>query len=236
MHATYENIRETMRKSVDSSPRALSVFFKTGVGEYAESDRFLGIKTPTLRGIAKKFQSAPFSVLKQLLWSNFNEERLLAMIILVQQYQNKNSDTNQKNAIYQFYLNSVERINNWNLVDASAYHIVGAHLWDKDRSTLMRLAQAKNMWERRISIVATFYFIRRRDFEYTMAIARLFFQDSQDLIHKASGWMLRNVGHYDVKALTDFLDQYASHMPRVMLRYAIERLSPHERQYYRSKK
>lgn len=230
MHKLQEKIQNILQQSIDSTPVQQSKFFKTGENEYAEFDKFLGIKTPTLRKIAKKHWDLPFSVIKYFLHSKFNEERLFALIVLVMQYQKSDADINED--IFQFYLKNIGYVNNWNLVDNSAHHIVGVHLWDQDRSILLKLAGSKNLWERRISIVATWYFIKQQDFEYTIHISKLLFHDEEDLIHKACGWMLREVGKQSKEFLIGFLDLYATIMPRTMLRYAIEKFSEPLRKHY----
>ena len=232
MHYSRKSIQSVLRKSIDSTPQLASKFFKTSPGEYAEFDKFLGIRTPTLRKIAKTYESLNFQVIEEFLQSKFNEERLFSLIILVMQY--KKSDKLIQDNIYKFYLKNIEHINNWNLVDNSAYHIIGSHLWDKDRKILLSLASSKNMWERRISIVATWYFIKKQDFKYTTNIAKLLMSDQEDLIHKACGWMLREVGKQNESVLISFLNLYTKSMPRTMLRYAIEKLPNLKKQQYLS--
>lgn len=225
-----KKIQATLHKAIDSTPEAISAFFKTGAGEYAEFDKFLGIKTPTLRRIAKSYTDLPLKVLEGCLKSSFNEERLFALIVLVLRYQKAVPLIQEK--IFQFYLKNKRYVNNWNLVDNSAHHILGAHLWNRDRKLLLNLAHSQNMWERRISIVATWYFIKRQDFKYTISIAKNLLQDKHDLIHKSVGWMLREVGKKNEAVLIDFLQAYCSRMPRTMLRYAIERFPDKIRKYY----
>jgi len=230
MNNLQEKIQNILQESIDSTPEQLSKFFKTSAGEYAEFDKFLGIKTPALRKIAKKYQDLPLPVIKYFLHSKFNEERLFALIVLVIEYQKADADTREN--IFQFYLKNIGHVNNWNLVDNSAHHIVGAHVWDRDRSILLKLARSKNLWERRISIVATWYFIKQQDFEYTTHISKLLLGDEEDLMHKACGWMLREVGKQNQESLINFLDLYANLMPRTMLRYAIEKFSDPLRKQY----
>ena len=227
---TIEKIQIILRDSICSTPGAASCFFKTGVGEYAEFDRFLGIKTPTLRQIAKKYMDLPLQVIEELLQSKFNEERLFALIILVSQYQKADALTQEN--IYQFYLKNMQHVNNWNLVDNSAHHILGPHLKNRDRKVLLRLAKSQNLWERRISIVATWYFIKQLDFEYTTKITEILLHDKHDLSHKACGWMLREIGKQNEKVLIDFLELYCALMPRTMLRYAIEKFPEDIRRNY----
>lgn len=209
-------------------------FFKTAPGNYANHDQFLGVKVPILRKIAQQCEDITFSEIKELLHSPFNEERLLALIILVNNYNEGN--TEDKNKIYQFYLDNIDQVNNWNLVDASAPFIVGAYLQDKEKNILMDLAHSPNIWKRRITIIATLYFIRKNSFEWTFKIAEILLKDSHDLIHKATGWMLREAGKKNQEALLDFLDENATKMPRTMLRYAIEKLPEDIRKSYLLKK
>ena len=219
---------------MDATPERASAFFKTGPGEYGEFDKFLGIKIPTLRQIAKKYRNLPLRTIEEFLQSQFNEERLFALIILVLQY--KKVDPLTQENIYQFYLKNIRQVNNWNLVDTSAHLILGAHLWNRDRPILLKLAKSQNLWERRIAIVATWYFIKRQDFAYTTRIAVMLMSDKQDLIHKACGWMLREVGKQNREILMGFLDAYSTLMPRTMLRYAIEKFPENMRKQYLLKK
>lgn len=204
-------------------------FFKTGAGEYAEHDRFMDVSTPDLRKIASEHYLLSLSDAKKLIQSQFNEERLLALLILINRYQ-KNKDEQQ--TIYDFYFDHINHINNWNLVDASAHLIVGAYLFNKDKTVLVMLAKSSNLWERRIAIVSTWYFIRQNKFEYTVKIAKILLNDQHDLIHKSVGWMLREMGKKDQLPLINFLEKYAQKMPRTMLRYAIEKFPALERKKY----
>lgn len=226
----FEQIQRTIRASIDTTPEAVSIYFKTRPGEYAEHDHFLGIKTPTLRKIAKDHITLPLKILEQFLQSQFNEERLFALIVLVLQYQK--GDTSTKENIYQSYLHNTQYVNNWNLVDNSAHHIVGSYLFHKNRSILLNLAKSPDLWERRIAIVATWHFIKKQDFDYTTKITAMLMQDPHDLIHKACGWMLREMGKQNEDVLTVFLNQHCTIMPRTMLRYAIERFPKDIRKHY----
>lgn len=228
MSDTLQKLQKILDDSIDSTPQRVSHFFKMGSGDYAEHDRFRGITVPTLRKIAKKFMLLTLDDLQVLVASKINEERLLALIILTKQYQNE--DDQGKEKIYQFYMQNLTYVNNWNLVDSSAHLIVGAHLFERDCSLLVQLAQSHNIWERRIAIVATWYFIRKSELEWTFAIAKLLLNDSHDLIHKAAGWMLREAGKKDEVQLVTFLDQHMYAMPRTMVRYAMERLSNDQKQ------
>jgi len=227
MSDTIQYLREILGYSVDSTPERVSIYFKTSQGDYAEHDRFIGITVPVLRKIAKRFMSISLEELSFLIQSQINEERLLTLIILAAQY--KAGTLAQKEEIYQFYRTHMRHINNWNLVDSSAHLIIGAHLFERDRDVLEELAASQNLWERRIAIVSTWYFIRKSDLEWTFKIAKLLLNDSHDLIHKAVGWMLREAGKKDQAKLISFLCQYAHQMPKTMLRYAIERLSKEQK-------
>lgn len=221
------DIQAAFRNAAKSATLSSGKFFKTGAGDYAEHDQFLGVPVPTLRIIAKAHNELSFSDIQQLLQSKINEERFLALIILVNQYQK--SDDNTKERIYNFYRKNLRYVNNWNLVDASAHLIVGAHLLNGDKTLLLSLAQSSSMWERRIAIVSTWYFIHNREFEYTIKIATLLLNDEHDLIHKAVGWMLREMGKKNQSILVNFLKQHGKIMPRTMWRYAIEKFSKEER-------
>ena len=202
--------------------RNLQRFFKTAPGEYGENDRFLGIHVPQIRKMAKRGTSLPLPDVSQLLHSPFHEERLLALLILVLQFPK--ADITQQEAIYSFYLQHTAFINNWDLVDLSASQIPGAWLATHDRSILYSLADSDALWERRIAVISTFFFIRNlQDFSDTFALARKLLHDPHDLIHKAVGWMLREIGKRDLTAEIDFLQPLYSSMPRTMLRYAIEK-------------
>ena len=208
----------------------LARFFKTGPGEYGEGDRFIGVKVPVIRKVAKEFKGLPLAEIKCLLHSEIHEERLLGLVILVGQFQKGNDAT--RKSIYDLYLANIQHINNWDLVDLSAPQIVGGYLETRRRQPLDRLAKSASLWERRISIVATHWFIRRGDFADTLRIAEKLLGDKEDLIHKAVGWMLREVGKRDVAVLEEFLAEHCGVMPRTMLRYAIERLPEKKRRDY----
>jgi 3-methyladenine DNA glycosylase AlkD len=205
-------------------------FFKTGAGEYGEGDRFLGLTVPHLREVAREFRSLSLADLRRLLASRWHEERLLALVILVDRYA-RAGDAERK-AIYRLYIASTDRINNWDLVDASAPQIVGAHLARRSRAPLYRLVKSKSVWERRIAIMATFHFIRLGEFEDSLALTAALLDDKHDLIHKAAGWMLREIGKRDRAVEEAFLRKHAAKMPRTMLRYAIERFPPAVRRRY----
>ena len=214
----------------------LSRFFKTGPGQYGEGDRFLGVVVPQIRSIAKAHLSTPFSELQHLLDSPWHEVRLCALFILVYRFKRKSTSEEERTAIFRFYLKNAHRCNNWDLVDFTCCDIVGEYLVDKDRSILYRLAASENLWEQRIAIVSTWAFIRRDDFVDTLSLAKRFIPHKHDLIHKAVGWMLREVGKRNRQTLTDFLEEYATRLPRTTLRYAIEHYPETERQYFLKKK
>ncbi len=212
----------------------LQKFFKTGPGEYAEGDCFLGVQVPVLRALVKRSTGLPPEEIRKLIRSKFHEERLCALLILTYQYAHATSAQQEK--IYNLYLASTRYINNWDLVDLTAPHIVGAFLWRKNKSILSKFSRSSSLWERRIAIVATFYFIRRNYFLPTLRIARELLADREDLIHKAVGWMLREVGKRDCRILGLFLRMHYLGIPRTTLRYAIEKFSPRERKRYLSGK
>ncbi len=208
----------------------LQRFFKTGPGEYGAGDILLGIRVPPLRALAKQHRGAGLATIATLLDSRYHEERLFALLLLMQWYQA--ADGGGKQAAFDLYLGNTAHINNWDLVDVSAPHIVGRHLEQRSRAVLDTLARSPLLWERRIAIVATFHFIRRNDCTDTLRLAQILLHDKHDLIHKAAGWMLREVGKHDMAALEGFLQAHQHGMPRTMLRYAIERLEPALRKQY----
>jgi 3-methyladenine DNA glycosylase AlkD len=205
-------------------------FFKTGKGEYGEGDKFLGIRVPVLRKQAKHYKELPFEVVSKLLFSEYHEERLLCLLILVLQFSNGGASDQQ--AIYRFYLKHTYLVNNWDLVDTSAEHIVGAYLFTRSRKPLYKLAHSKLLWERRIAIMSTYHYIKRNEFDDTLKIAKILYQDPEDLIQKAVGWMLREVGKRQLDLEEEFLKQHYQNMPRTMLRYAIEKFPQENRKAY----
>jgi len=226
-----EEIKQSLNELADPEVACHSQrFFKTGPGEYGEGDVFLGIRVPQLRSLAKHCQLLPLEDIYQLLTSAYHEERLLAVIILVNQYKKANAA--QKLQIYRMYLTNKQYINNWDLVDTSADPIVGAQLLYKDRRPLYRLVKSKSLWDRRIAIMATFHFIKQHDFNETLGLAELLLCDKEDLLHKAVGWMLREIGKRDIAEEERFLQKYYQLMPRTMLRYAIEKFPKDRQQQY----
>jgi 3-methyladenine DNA glycosylase AlkD len=224
-------VQKRLKKLSNPAHAAVSQrFFKTGPGEYGEGDIFIGIRVPVLRKLVRECTDLPVSEIEILLQSPIHEERLLAIFLFVRIF--KKGDVDVKKVIYNLYLRSSEFINNWDLVDSSAEHIVGAYLMDKNKRPLYRLAKSKDLWERRIAIMATFFFIRRHEFAETLKITNSLLADRHDLIHKAAGWMLREIGKRDLKTEEAFLKVHYKKMPRTMLRYAIEKFPENKRKRY----
>lgn len=228
---TAEDVLRVLSRLGDPArAEGLSRFFKTGPGEYAEGDRFRGIPVPVLRRTARSFQNLPLEEAEKLLASPFHEDRLFALLVLIRIYA-RGGDTSRRK-VYALYLRNTSRINNWDLVDVSAPHIMGAFLAEKDKKPLDRMARSKSLWERRIAILATLHFIRQGVLEETLRIARILLEDPEDLVQKAVGWMLREVGKRDQGKLESFLDAHFRQMPRTMLRCAIEKLPERKRRPY----
>jgi len=228
---TIQRIRRLMRKLARKRhAKVLQRYFKTGPGEYGEGDQFLGIRVPQLRKLALEYAGVKWRDIETLLQSPVHEERMLALLILVRRYQQGNAIEQKR--IYRLYFQSTQFINNWDLVDVSAEHIVGAFLFGRDKEPLSRLAESADIWERRIAIMSTFYFIRQKRYSETLRLARLLLSDEEDLVHKAVGWMLREVGKRDLRAEEKFLRQHCTEMPRTMLRYAVERFPEPKRKRY----
>lgn len=240
-------------KAVATKKRALASawFFKTGPGQYGEGDVFIGVPVPDMRRVAKKYRDLSLSDIQKLLGSKIHEHRLTALFILVYSYESLSSRPkrsavegsldstrdDKKKKIVDFYLRNTTRVNNWDLVDSSAHKILGAWLLTrpKERKILYTLAKSNNLWERRIAIIATLAFINHDDFADTLKIAKIQLHDEHDLMHKAVGWMLREVGKRDMKPEEDFLEKHHKGMPRTMLRYAIEKFPESKRKYYMKK-
>ena len=225
---TYARITKALRSNSDEEKKViLPRFFKTGKGEYGEGDKFLGVTVPNTRKVAKEYASVSWEVIEALLESEWHECRLCGLLILVCKYKDSTEDT------VRFYLSHTKGINNWDLVDLSAPYILGRYLTQQeDRSVLYALAASENIWEQRIAIVATLALIRDNQFGDTLKLAAMFIDTQYDLIQKAVGWMLREVGKRDEQVLTDFLDRHCRQMPRTMLRYSIEKFSPARRAHY----
>lgn len=208
----------------------LSRFFKTGEGQYGYGDVFVGISVPELRKLAKEFSSISIEETIELLRSKIHEERMLALFILISKYENKK--INCKNQIFEIYIANIDKINNWDLVDLSAPQVIGNYLLDKQKDLLYKLAVSDNLWHRRISIISTFAFIKKNEFEDTLKISEILLNDKHDLIHKAVGWMLREIGKRNIFSEVSFLNKHYKKMPRTMLRYAIEKFEETTRQKY----
>lgn len=205
-------------------------FFKTGKGEYGEGDRFLGIRVPVIRKQIKQFKTLTLTDSAKLLKSPYHEIRLFTVILLVQQYQKADLETQTK--IFQLYTSQTKYINNWDIIDISAPRIVGAYLHDKDKKLLYEFARSRSLWKKRIAMLATYFFIQKHEYKDALAIANILVNDEHDLIQKAVGWMLREIGKRNLAVEEAFLDQHAKQMPRTMLRYAIEQFDAVKRKNY----
>jgi 3-methyladenine DNA glycosylase AlkD len=229
-----QQIKSDLQKLADAErAKNLSRYFKTGKGEYGEGDVFLGIPVPEQRRIAKRYSDSTLKDLQKLLSSKIHEHRLTALLILVIQYQR--ADETRKEKIFSFYIKNLKHVNNWDLVDLSAHKIAGAHMLNKDKSVLYELVRSNNVWKRRIAVLSTFQFIKHGQFKDSLRIAELLLNDSHDLIHKAVGWMLREIGKQNQEAEEQFLLKHDTKMPRTMLRYAVERFDNNKRQFYLKK-
>lgn len=235
---TLENIKQQL-KSVSSPERAKinAQFFKTSKGQYGEGDVFIGVTVPQQRIIVKNNLNASFNDIQNLISSKIHEHRLTGLLILVEKYNlaKKSNNSAEMKKIFEFYLKNSKSVNNWDLVDCSAPYIVGDYLLSKDRDILYKLAKSNNLWEKRIAIIATFTFIKNNEFKDTLKISEILMKDEHDLIHKAVGWMLRELGKKDQKTEEDFLKKHYKRMPRTMLRYAIERFDKGKRAVYMKK-
>lgn len=208
-------------------------FFKTGKGQYGEGDVFAGVTVPQQRAIAKKYSDLDLDEIAKLLRSEIHENRLIALFVLVGQY--KKGSAGEKIKVVEFYLKHKDRVNNWDLVDSSAPYILGNHLLTRKRSVLDKLAASKSLWDRRIAVVATLALIRNGEFEEIFKLCTHLRNDKQDLLHKACGWMLREVGKQNLGALEGYLERNKTKLPRTALRYAIERMTQEKRYYYMGK-
>ncbi len=216
-----------------ASPKKAAIlqrFFKTGPGQYGEGDIFIGVKVPEIRHIARQFNNMPISNIVDLLHSKVHEERLLALVMMTHQFDRGNAS--EQKSIFNLYIHNTAHINNWDLVDISAPRIPGKWLLHQNRGLLNKFAASAMLWERRIAIVSTLAFIREKQLDGTFHIAKKLLYDKEDLMHKATGWMLREAGKQDINALKEFLDKHLSAMPRTMLRYAIEKFPEKERREY----
>lgn len=227
-----EKIIEELKRASNYERAILSQrYFKTGEGEYGEGDLFMGVTVPAQRKIAKLAFKTSLDEVQKLLQDKRHECRLTALIILVEQFK-RSRDVNHRKKIVELYLGNTIHINNWDLVDSSAHYILGQYLEDKERTILYQLAESDNLWEQRISIISTFHFIRNDDYNDSLLLAEKLLHHKHDLMHKAVGWMLREVGKRNKSVLVDFLMQYSKQMPRTMLRYAIEKFDEEERQFF----
>lgn len=231
---TANDVKSALKKHASSDDAIfLQRFFKTGKGQYGEGDVFIGVRVPQTREVCRQFKDLPLTEIQKLLDSPVHEHRLAAVILLAKQFP-KAFEQKQRE-IYELYLKNVRRnrINNWNIVDSSAEFIVGAYLQSRDKKVLFELAKGKSVWERRVAMLSTFHYIKNGDPSLTLELAKTLLKDPHDLIQKATGWMLREVGKkIDEQILTDFLDKYSHEMPRTTLRYAIERLSSEQKVHY----
>lgn len=216
----------------------LSRFFKTGIGEYGEGDLFLGISVPVLRKISREYKEIELNELKILLNSKYHEARSLASYILVLKYQKsvKNSSKHEVEELFNFYMKNINCFNNWDLVDLSAPFISGHYFYSFSTKSLKKLLNSKNLWERRVAILSMFYFIRQKDFSLPVKVIEQRLYDEEDLMHKACGWMLREIGKRDTSKLLTFLDKHSHSMPRTALRYSIEKLSVKQKEHYMKQK
>lgn len=232
---TAEDVKAALNNyAVTDAAAALGRFFKTGEGQYGAGDVFIGVRVPDTRLVCKTFKDLPLNEVQKLLESPVHEHRLAAVILLVNQFKAARQEP-EREAIYAFYVKAVYdgHINNWDIVDTSAGYIIGGYLWDKPRNLLFELAASDDLWQRRVAVLGTFGFIMKGDASTTLKISGLLLHDTHDLIQKAVGWMLREVGkRCDEALLTKFLDVHAKEMPRTMLRYAIERLNPAQKRKY----
>ena len=222
--------KELKEKTNLEKGKFLQRFFKTGKGEYAEGDKFIGIVVPELRKLSKKYNDLSFPELRKLITSKIHEERLVSLFVLIIQFEK--GDNSAKEKIFKFYLEHLKGVNNWDLVDLSAPNIIGSFLINKDKKLLYEFAKSNDLWKKRISILSTFQFIRNNQFEDTLAISKILLNDKHDLIHKGVGWMLRETGKRNLKVEEDFLKPRYKNMPRTMLRYAIEKFPEKKRQVY----
>ena len=224
------SLREELERLTDNKKASfLQRFFKIGKGEYGEGDIFVGLTVPQSRILAVKYKDLSFLEILELLKSKIHEERLIALLILVHRFE-KNPEEQRK--IYNFYLKNTKYVNNWDLVDLSSHHIIGEYLLDKPKDILFELARSENLWERRIAMISTFSFIRDRKFDTSLKIAEFLVKDKEDLIQKALGWMLREIGKKDLETEETFLKKYYKQMVRTALRYAIEKFPEEKRLKY----
>jgi 3-methyladenine DNA glycosylase AlkD len=235
MSPTFTAAQFVKRLKAHQSPEELAKiqrYFKSGIGEYGEGDKFMGVRMGQVFALAKEFIEMPPAEIERLLESPIHEVRAGGMSIMDKQARRKKTPPDRRQELYNLYLRRIDRINNWDLVDLAAPYVIGGYLFDKPRDILYRLARSKNIWERRTAIISTGYFIRNGEYSDTFKIAEILVGDDQDLIHKATGWMLRAAGDGDRRGLLKFLDEHAETMPRTLLRYSIEHLAEDQRTHY----
>jgi len=225
-----KSITLLLEKNRDSTPERVSRYFKTKKGEYAYFDQFIGVSAPKIKQLSRQYTSLKIQEIEVLLTSLYNEIRYFSLYLLKLKYQKGSASV--KKEVFDCYLKNLQYINNWNLIDMSCSHIVGDYLINKNKNILYKLSQSKNLWERRIAMVSTQSLIKQNEFNITFQIALSYLNDPEDLIHKATGWMLREIGKKDNTSLLSFLDHHAKTMPRVMLRYALEKQDTDTRQRY----
>jgi 3-methyladenine DNA glycosylase AlkD len=225
------DLKKDMLKLADPKQASnLQRFFKTGKGDYGEGDIFIGLKVPEQRKLSKKYKDLSLDHIQELLNSKIHEHRLTALFILVNRYKKVEED--EKKHIFDFYIKNTKNINNWDLVDSSAPYIIGTYLLEKDKSILYTLAKSNNLWERRISVLGSGGFIKNKQYDDLLKISEILLKDEHDLIHKAVGWMLREIGKRNQEVEEDFLKKHYKVMPRTMLRYSIEKFSKSKRKFY----
>ena|ERR1035437_6911523 len=233
-YMSVEDLQKQLRLFADvEKATLLQRFFKTGKGEYGEGDIFLGVMVPYTRKVAKKFTDLTLPEIKELLYSKIHEERLCAFILLEEKY--RKADEAGRKKVFDFYIKNAKQANSWDLVDLFAPKIAGDYLMNKDKSILYKFAVSKNLWEKRISILSTFWFIKYNKFKDSFKIAEILMNDKHDLMHKAVGWMLREIGKRNLAKEEKFLRKYYKNMPRTMLRYAIEKFPEDKRKQYLGK-
>lgn len=235
------NLSERIIKDLKalSSPKLAAhhqVFFKTEKGGYGEGDLFFGLTAPQMKAVVKTYiKDASLEDVKALLYHPYHEARTCGVLILVGRYEKAKTEEDRQQ-IFDFYVKHLKRANNWDLIDISAYKIIGAHLYGKkDKSLLKKLSLSKNLWEQRASVVSTMYLVKKGELEETFKLAEFFLTHPHDLMHKAAGWLLREAGKQDEKALCRFLDRFAGRMPRTMLRYSLEKMTPEKKAHYMKK-
>ncbi|OSZ76888.1 DNA alkylation repair protein [Chitinophagaceae bacterium IBVUCB2] len=227
-----EFIQKLKTYQSDIELKKIQRYFKSGEGEYGHGDKFMGVKMGQLFSLAKEFEGMPVVEIEKLLESRIHEVRAGGVSIMDKESRNKKTSPERRKEFYELYMRRHDRINNWDLVDLGCLHMTGSYLYDKSHTILYKLAKSKNIWERRTAILSTCYFIRQQDVKDTFKIAELLVKDKEDLVHKATGWMLRFAGTKEPKKLVAFLDKYAATMPRTLLRYSIEHFDKKKREYY----